>query len=498
MGALSLSDATTLESHNPATGELVGRVPVLDAQAVRAVVERARAAQAAWGALPVRDRAERVAGLRDQIVRRADEICQRIQQECGKPHTEALTTEVAVVVDWANYFVRRAPDMLRPETIRLHLLKTRRSYLHHVPRGVVGLIASWSLPFAIPMCETVMALLAGNAVVLKPSEATPLVALLAKEIHDASGLPPDLFQVVPGPGETGAALIDAGIDYCLFTGSTATGRKVAAACGERLIPYVLKLSSKAAAIVCADADLERTARALTWGAFCNSGQVCGSVERAYVHEDIHDALIDRIVAEVGRLRQGDPALGEVDLGSMTCRGRRDIVRAQVQRAIAQGATARTGGSPQQGPGLFFPPTVLTGCHQDMEIMREEIFGPVLPIMRVSSEEEAVELTNASRLGLVGYVFTRDVARGRRLAERLCAGTVMVNDVLLTLAAPETPWAGVGEAGNGWRRGAQGLRDLCQLRHVNYDRITLRQDPWWFPYRDRLYKRVLRWLRYLFR
>src|SRR6185369_7724024 len=199
----------------------------------------------------------------------------------------------------------------------LHLLKTRASYVHYVPRGVVGIIAPWNFPFSIPMGEVVMALLAGNGVVLKPSEMTPLIAMKAKELFDASGLPADLLQVVTGRGETGAALIDAGIDYCVFTGSTATGRRVAAACGERLIPVTLELGGKAPAIICADADLARTARALAWGAFANSGQVCVSVERVYAHESVYDELVSKVVDVVRGLRQGDPSRGEVDVGAMT-------------------------------------------------------------------------------------------------------------------------------------------------------------------------------------
>src|SRR6185369_7625336 len=219
----------------------------------------------------------------------------------------------------------------------LHLLKTRASYVHYVPRGVVGIIAPWNFPFSIPMGEVVMALLAGNGVVLKPSEMTPLIALKAKELFDASGLPPELLQVVTGRGPAGAALIDAGIDHCVFTGSTATGRKVAAACGERLIPVTLELGGKAPAIVCADADVERTARALVWGGFANSGQVCCSVERVYAHEAIYDELVEKLVAATRALRQGDPASGEVDIGAMTWDQQADLVEQRVQSALSAGA-----------------------------------------------------------------------------------------------------------------------------------------------------------------
>jgi succinate-semialdehyde dehydrogenase/glutarate-semialdehyde dehydrogenase len=340
-----------------------------------------------------------------------------------------------------------------------------------------------------------MALIAGNGVVLKPSEITPLIALKAKELYDACGLPPDLFQVVTGRGGTGAALIEAGIQFCVFTGSVATGKKVAVACGERLIPCTLELGGKAPAVVCADADLERTAAAIAWGGLCNSGQICCSVERVYAHEAVHDELVERIVALVSSLRQGDASAteidGEVDVGAMTWDRQVDNVESLVKSAVARGATVRTGGKRKPGPGLFFEPTVLTDCAQDMDVMRKEIFGPVVPIMRVSSEAEAVELANDSHLGLVAYVFTRDRAKGERLANQIEAGTVMINDVLNTYGCPETPWGGVKMSGVGRTHSVIGLRDLCELRHVNVDRFAPKKELWWYPYSARSYRLMLK-------
>ena len=502
MGTLAVSDQAQLrgpiQSYNPATGELLGAVPDLAADEVRAQVARARAAQASWSALGVRERTRRVGLLRDAFVSQAEEICEFISREGGKTRPEALSMEVMPVCDLATYFVKRAPKILRPRKISMHLLKTRASYLHYVPRGVVGVISPWNFPFSIPTCELVMALIAGNAVVLKPSEMTPLIALKTKEIYDRSGMPPDLFQVVTGRGATGAALIDAGIDYCIFTGSVATGRKVAAACGERLIPCVLELGGKAPAIVCADANLDRTARALTWGAFANQGQVCASIERVYALDSVHDELVEKVLAEVAKLRQGDPSRGDtVDAGAMTWSDQVGIVEDRIKNAVTSGAKIRAGGA-RAGQGLCFQPTVLTDCRQEMDVMRKEIFGPVMPIMRVASEEEALALANDSHLGLTAYVFTDDRQKGKRLAERLEAGTVMVNETLITFAAPETPWGGVKESGIGRTHSDDGLRDLCQTRHVNYDRLRLKRELWWYPYSDKLYKQTLKVLKWLFR
>nr|HEX4317284.1 aldehyde dehydrogenase family protein [Kofleriaceae bacterium] len=485
-------------SINPATGERLGDAPDLTADQVRAAVAAARDAQAEWARVPLRDRCDRVRAFAETLMARADDVIDLLVREAGKTRLEALGMEVVVVADLVRYFAKHAPDILAPEPIPLHLLKHRASYLHFVPRGVVAVIAPWNFPFSIPLGETMMALIAGNAVVLKPSEVTPLIALLAKELYLAAGLPPDLFQVVTGRGATGAALLDAGIDYCVFTGSVATGRKVAAACGERLVPCTLELGGKAPAVVCADADVERAAAAIAWGGFANSGQVCASVERVYAVADVHDQLVERLVATARALRQGDASRGaEVDIGAMSWDRQVEHVSRLVDDAVAAGAVAATGGRRPDGPGQFYPPTVLTGCRQDMAVMRQEIFGPVVPVMRVADEDEAVRLANDSHLGLLAYVFTRDRARGKRLAERIAAGTVMVNDVLATYACPETPWGGVKASGIGRTHSAVGLRDLCETRHVNHDRLALPREVWWYPYKDATYRALLRGAKLLF-
>ncbi len=261
---------------------------------------------------------------------------------------------------------------------------------------------------------------------------------------------------------------------------------------------VLELGGKAPAIVCADADLERTARALVWGGFANQGQVCVSVERVYAHESVYEELVERITHLVDSLRKGDPgAASEIDVGAMTWDRQVEIVEQRIGKAVAEGAKVRTGGQ-RTGLGLQFAPTVLTECRQEMEIMHQEVFGPVLPIMRVKDEDEAVRLANDSHLGLAAYVFTQDRGRARRLAERVEAGTVMINDCLLTFGAPETPWGGIKQSGVGRTHSDEGLRDLCQTRHINYDRLALARELWWYPYSDALYKRTLGVMKWLFR
>jgi acyl-CoA reductase-like NAD-dependent aldehyde dehydrogenase len=499
MGSAATSaSAATITSINPATGEPLGDVPVMSADDVRAAVVAARAAQRDWAKLPVETRCRKVARFADVLMARAEEVIDVLVREAGKTRQEALGMEIILVADLVRYFAKHAPEMLAPEPVPLHLMKHRASYLHFVPRGVVGVIAPWNFPFSIPLGESLMALIAGNGVVMKPSEVTPLVALEAKQLYLDADLPPALFQVVTGRGPTGAALIDAGIDYCVFTGSVATGRKVAAACGERLVPCTLELGGKAPAIVCGDADLDRAAQAIVWGGFANAGQVCASVERVYAVDSIHDALVARIVRKARELRQGDAARSnDVDVGAMAWDRQLAHVENLVDAAVAAGAKLELGGARKPGPGLFFEPTVLSGCRQDMDVMRQEIFGPVIPIMRVAGEDEAVRLANDSHLGLLAYVFTRDRERGKRLAERIEAGTVMINDVLNTYACPETPWGGIKQSGIGRTHSIIGLRELCETRHVNHDRVALGREVWWYPYRDSTFRALLRGARLLF-
>jgi succinate-semialdehyde dehydrogenase/glutarate-semialdehyde dehydrogenase len=472
----------TVRTYAPATGELLAELPVTSDDEVRQVVARARKAQAAWAVLPVEERATRLLRLRDAYAERAEDLVEVVSRECGKPRHEALVHEVTTLLDLAGWVCKHAPEALAVERIPLHLMKHRRSEVHHVPRGVVGVVSPWNFPLIIPMGSVLSALVAGNACVVKPSEVTPLVMLEAKKIYDSTGLPEDLFAVVVGYGPTGAALIDAGIDYCVFTGAVETGRRVAAACGQRLIPCTMELGGKAPLIACEDCDLERTAHAIVFGGFANSGQACISVERVYAHERVYAPLVERVRALVGELRQGDPAQDYVDLGAIIFPKQIDVARKLVDDAVKRGARVVCGGRSVPGPGQFFEATVLADCDATMSVMREEIFGPVVPIMRVASDDEAVALANDSHLGLNAYVFTRDRGRARRLAERIEAGSVVVNDVLSNYAAIETPFGGVKQSGFGRVHGVDGIREMATRKHVSFDRVAPpARDPFWYPY-----------------
>ena len=486
-----------IRSYAPATGELIGEAPNMSAAEVKQAVERARTAQEAWGSLPVEERCERILRYRGALVDRADELVDLLTRECGKPRHESLMHEVMVVADIATYFAKHGPKILAPREIPLHLMKHRRAFIHYMPRGVVGVISPWNFPLQLPLRDAIMAFIAGNSVVLKPSEVTPLIALKAKEIWDQAGLPPDVFQVVTGYGPTGAALIDSGIQFLVFTGGVATGKRVAAACGERLIPCVMELGGKAPLIACADADIERTARAVVYGGFVNSGQVCISVERVYAHREVHDRLLDRVVTLTRELRQGDPSADFVDVGAIIFPQQIDVAEKHIADATAKGAALLCGGKRGPGPGQFFEPTILGNCDHSMTVMTQEIFGPIVPFMRVATEDEAVRLSNESHLGLNAYVFSADREHAHRIAERIQAGSVVVNDVLSNAGCPEIPFGGIKQSGFGRVMGDDSLREMCDTRHISTDRIHVEKDPFWYPYSEKSYTWFKRGLRAMF-
>lgn len=476
----------TLEvvSYDPATGEEVGRVPLCSAEEVGAAVARARAAQKSWGASSFKERARVVMRARALVLEEMDEIAALISRESGKPAAEALAMELVPTLDLMQFFARKSERMLRSEKIDIGLYRFlgRSSTVEYRPLGVVGIISPWNFPWATPLGEVVMALMAGNSVVLKPSELTPLVGLKLGEVFTRAGLPEGLLEVVTGDGSTGAALVEAGVDKIMFTGSVPTGRRVAEAAARRLLPIVLELGGKDPMLVFEDADLSAASEAAVWGAFANSGQACASVERCYVHERVAEEFTRRVVEKTKALRQEPGAA--CDLGSMSSERQFRTVEEHVRQAVARGARVLTGGGRAQGcseRGWFHEPTVLADVDHSMTVMREETFGPVLPLMTFREEDEAVRLANDSPFGLTASVWTRDLKKGRRVASRIEAGTVMVNEVLYTHGIAQTPWGGVKQSGLGRTHGRLGLLEMVAPHHVHVNRLAFLQDVWWFTY-----------------
>src|SRR5215831_17525537 len=470
--------------YNPATATEIGRAPLTMPEEVARAVGRARAAQTAWAARSFGERAQVILAARKIILDQLDEVAALISAETGKPVAEAIAMELAPALDLMQYFARKTAMLLRPRRISVGLYWTmgRSSYEIYKPMGVIGIISPWNFPWATPLAEVVMALMAGNAVVLKPIELTPLTALRIGEVFSTAGLPENLLQIVTGDGSTGAALVASGVDKIMFTGSVATGRRVAEAAAKYLIPVVLELGGKDPMIVLDDANVANAARAAVWGAFANCGQSCSSVERCYVHESIAPQFTEQVVRETKRLRQALPEDKTADLGSMSSERQLGIVERHVKQAINLGAIALTGGERTRDvAGPFYPPTVLTNVTHEMDVMREETFGPVLPIITFRTDDEAVRLANDSDFGLTASVWTNNIARGQQLARQIDAGTIMINEVVYTHAIAQTPWGGTKQSGLGRTHGQAGLLELVRPQHVHVNRLPFIPDLWWFNY-----------------
>src|SRR5580700_9123492 len=473
-----------ISSLNPATGAVLREFESASESQVQAAVARASAAQVAWAEIGARRRIAVLREFQRRLHERKSEIAAAITQEAGKPVAEALTTEVLVVLDAARFLIDNAYRLLDDEPVPHGNLATKlkRGWLVREPHGVVGIISPWNYPFSIPATETLAALVAGNAVVLKPSEFTSLVALELRSLLHAAGVPRDVFQVVVGDGATGAALVHSKIDKLVFTGSVATGKRIAAIAAERLLPVVLELGGKDPMLVLDDADVDVVSSAAVWGAFVNAGQTCLSVERCYVHRSLYEEFLRACVEKTKKLIVTDGLDHNAEVGPLIRQRQLRLVEEHVEDAKACGARVLIGGSrfPEMGAN-FYHPTVLADVTHAMRIMREETFGPVLPVMAFDSDDEAVRLANDSEYGLAASVWTRDRARGERLARRIKAGTVMVNDVVSCFGISEAPHAGVKSSGMGRTHGRFGLEEMVRLKYVDVDLMPGMKKVWWYGY-----------------
>ncbi len=479
------SPSPTFEKYSPVTGASLGEFSIAGPTEVEAAVARARAAAPGWRDTPLELRLEALGRARDVLLTHADAYAQEIAKDTGKPVFEALMFELAIVPMFLDHYRKRAPKVLRRRKVSTPLaLIGKTGYVEHFPRGVVGIIAPWNFPFQLSVLPVISALIGGNTAVLKPSEVTPITGEVVADFFRRMSLPPGVVEVVQGDGSTGAALCRAPVDMLFFTGSVATGRKVMAAAAERPIPVELELGGKDAFIVCADANLERAAEAAVFGAMTNCGQACVSVERVFVVDAVHDQFVELVERKLARLKVGGPDT-HADVGPMTFARQLEIVERHVESARRNGAEIRSGGQRLAGDGLFYPPTLLTGVRPEMEIFREETFGPVLPVIRVRDEDEAVRLANNSEYGLAGSVWTQDLAKGLRLASRMESGQVMVNDVFSAVGHPGLPFGGIRSSGIGRYHGDEGLLSFMNTRAILVDRGIFNQEPIWYPYADKL-------------
>lgn len=492
--------STTIVDTNPATGEVLAELPCATSEEVQAAVLRARAAQPAWQATPVSRRVGVLRRFQDLLRDRAREVAQLICREAGKPTVEAITTEILVVLDAAEFCICTAHRFLRDQPVPHGNLamKSKRGVLVREPYGVIGIISPWNYPFSTPSVETLAALVLGNAVVIKPSEFTPLAALELQKLLYAAGLNPDLLQVVIGEGPTGAALLDSGVDKVVFTGSVATGKRVAETAARHLLPVVLELGGKDPMIVLPDVDLDVVTSGALWGAFMNAGQTCLSVERCYVHRSIYEPFLQRMVEKIGKLRVGNGLNSEVEMGPLINERQLRTVEAHVNDAVERGARLLAGGRrlTELGPN-FYAPTLLADVTPDMRVIQEETFGPVLPVAPFDTEQQAIELANDSEFGLAASVWTRDRKKGEALARQIKAGTVMVNDMISCFGISEAPHGGFKQSGIGRTHGEMGLTEMVQVKYIDSDLLPNMRKVWWYGYGSQLQQQMESLMRMMF-
>ncbi len=469
------------ESRDPATGEVWHRYAISDAVAVQAAVARARAAQPAWAALPPRVRAGAIEAFVQKLLARREEAATIIARENGKPVGEALGVDVGVTLALAEHFAKVTPKFLRPRWQRSAALIAwrKRVTLVHEPYGVMGIISPWNYPMFLPLSSALPALLCGNAVVNKPSEWTPGIAELVRSCLLESGIPADIYQVVHGAGATGAALCEH-VDKVFFTGSEATGRKVALACARRLIPCALELGGSDPAIVLADANLEHAASGIAWGRFSNAGQTCVAAKRVFVEASVYEPFLAALTKAVSQLTVGPGSDDRTDIGPMIRPEQRATIAAQYDDAMARGATAALRLVTPEGD-CFFPPTILTNVPADSRPMTEETFGPLLPVTKVRDVDEAIARANDTTQGLSASVWTGDVTRGIAVAQRLQAGSVVINDACSTAGICDVPHGGYKASGLGKVHGELGLLECVRTKAVMVDWFQAWRQPWWFGY-----------------
>jgi succinate-semialdehyde dehydrogenase/glutarate-semialdehyde dehydrogenase len=474
----------SLPSINPATGEVLAHFERTPRSVLPEIVARARVAQSEWAKIPIRDRCAKLRVLRERMMASRNELADAVVRESGKPRVEALFADIFVALDSAEYWSRNAASALRTRRVPHHSIaaKAKRGYLAYEPLGVIAIISSWNYPLAIPLSEIIPAVAAGNAVVCKTSDFAPECGALIEKLFSDSGFPRNLVTVVQGGGEVGQALIDASPDKVMFTGSVATGRRVAEACAKKLIPSVLELGGKDAMIVLADADLGVASSAAVWGGYTNCGQVCLSVERLFVEEAVAEKFIGLCVEKTKKLRIGPGSDPATDVGPLI---RPQHVRRMVDLvddAVSRGASVLCGGRarPDIGPN-FFEPAVISGVDSTMKLFQEETFGPILAIQVVKDAKEAIAQANDSPFALAASIWTKDKARGMALAGELRAGAVMVNDAISYFGIAEAPHGGCSASGWGRTHGKAGLLETVQMKYIDVDGLPRSEKPWWYCY-----------------
>jgi acyl-CoA reductase-like NAD-dependent aldehyde dehydrogenase len=473
--------AAQLESFGPLDGARLGAVSAIPPDRVQSVVDDVASVQPFWAQLPLSDRARYMRRAGQAIIDRLDELAELLTREQGKPRNESYLMELVPTIDTLRWLAEAGPGILEDERVPLPIfIKQKRARFTYEPLGVVGVIAPWNYPWSIPFGEVAVALMAGNGVVLKPASLTPLIGARIQEVFERAGLPEGLVRTIHGGGAVGRALVESTVAKIFFTGSVDVGRSVGEECARRMKGAVLELGGKDAMIVCSDAKLPNAVSGCLWGGFANAGQTCSGIERVYVMRDVAERFVQGVVEGARRLRVGDPMSWTTEIGPMVSRDQLEAVQELVDDAVARGATLHCGGTEEP----FFRPAVLTGVTHGMRLMREEIFGPVVPIVTVDSEDEAIALANDSEFGLGASVWTMNRAKGERMARRVQSGMVWVNDHMFSHGVCSCSWGGVKSSGLGRSHSKFGLYECVNVKLVTWEPSRTR-DFWWHPYDESL-------------
>ncbi|MBL7067795.1 MAG: aldehyde dehydrogenase family protein [Candidatus Marinimicrobia bacterium] len=479
------------ECCNPATGEKIGESNLNTVEELISCIQHSKEVQPGWAAVPIRERISIIRNIRTYIVENASGIAEIISRNNGKVRVDALATEVLPAAMAVSYYMKNAKRFLKPEKLSSGslLIANKRSKIYRKPFGVIGIISPWNYPFGIPFSEVIMALLAGNAVILKTASETQLVGRILEECINSADLPNGIFHYVNLPGRVaGDAFLENGIDKLFFTGSVAVGKYLMKKTSETLTPVVLELGGNDAMIVCRDADLEKAAAGAVWAGFSNTGQSCASVERIYVHESVYDSFLMMLKEKVGALRVGFDDDFNMDMGSMTTQKQVETVQKHIEDAVEKGAKLFIQSQyPKDSKGLFLPATVLTDVNHDMLLMQDETFGPVVGVMKFANIDEALQLANDSYLGLSGSIWSSNRRKAIRIAKQINAGAVMINDHLMSHGLAETPWGGFKESGIGRTHGKLGFDEMTEPQVIVNDIMPFaKRNLWWYPFSERLY------------
>lgn len=484
MNVHSVEQVQKLTVIAPATGKVIAEVEETSIHDVPLFYRQARNAFTAWSSISIRERLKYFRKLKELMVDEMDQIARTISDDTGKVLTEAIVADIMPTLDAIDHIIKHAEKALSRQKAKTpFLLIGKKSFIEYMPRGVVLVISPWNYPLQLAMVPMVSALAGGNTVILKPSEVTPLVGKCIEDLFHRSGFPEGTVQVAHGGKEVGAAFTGAKPDYIFFTGSVRTGKIIQQQAARDLIPTTLELGGKDPMIVFEDANLERAAKAAAWGAFTNSGQVCMSAERLYVERSVYERFLQLLNIEVNSLTQGTDE--NADVGSMTFPAQKEIVKEQLEEALGRGAKLETGLHPENWQeGMFIPLTVVTHVEQDMKIIQEETFGPLLPVVPFDTEEEAVTLANGTVFGLNASVWTKEKDKARRVASKLVSGAVVINDVIITVANHGLPFGGTKESGIGRYHAEGGLRIFCHEKAIMEDLGLMNSEIQWYPYKGK--------------